>query len=147
MIIPNDIFFDEVTRLIGQGEAVTITVRGTSMTPFLRNGRDRVVLAPFEDEDLVRGAIVLFRYGDRHLLHRIVHRNGQNIEIQGDALFTTERATVADAVAVVKAIVRPNNHIVRNGSVSWRLSCLVSSLHNSPRRLLYAIRSMIVKRA
>jgi signal peptidase I len=142
--IPNNIFFDEVARLIEQGEAVTISVRGTSMTPFLRDGRDRVVLTPFSDEDLVRGAVVLFRYRDRHLLHRIIKRTGEQIKIQGDALFTTEAATVSDVVAVVKAIVRPSGHTIRSGSVGWRYMWVISARRNGLRRLLSPLKHAIL---
>jgi signal peptidase I len=144
--IPNNIFFDEVTRLIEQGEAVTITVRGTSMTPCLRDGRDRVILAPFVDADLVRGTVVLFRYKGRHILHRIIRRTGDGLEIQGDAVPTTESATVADVVAVVKEIVRPNGHVIHNGSVRWRLIWVVGRCRRGLRKLLHALKHTVKDR-
>jgi hypothetical protein len=134
--IPNSIFFEEVERLIAQGENVTIVVRGTSMTPFLRNGRDRVVLTPFSDGDLVRGAVVLFRYRGRHLLHRIVRHTGECFEIQGDAVLTTEKATLADVVAVVREVVREDGTVVRNGTAQWRRMWLCNLRKRQLRRLL-----------
>ncbi|MDR0907717.1 MAG: S24/S26 family peptidase [Rikenellaceae bacterium] len=144
--IPNNIFFDEVTRLIEQGEAVTITVRGTSMTPFLRDGRDKVILTPFEDADLARGAVVLFRHKERHILHRIIRRRGNSLEIQGDALFTTETATVTDVVAVVKEIVRPSGRVIRNGSVCWRYMWVISARRNGLRKLLHALKHRMMNK-
>lgn len=117
--IPNDIFFTEVERFIADGHEVSLTVSGTSMRPFLQNGRDKVVLAPFSDAELIPGAIVLFRHNGKHLLHRIAGRSGENLEIQGDSVPTTEKATVTDVVAVVKEVIRDNGKIVFNGSARW----------------------------
>ena len=47
MQISNDIFFAEVERLLGEGGEVVITIRGNSMQPMLRDGRDKVVLVIF----------------------------------------------------------------------------------------------------
>lgn len=117
--IPNDIFFAEVERLIAEGQDVSLTLIGTSMRPFLQNGRDRVVLSPFSDRELVPGAVVLFRYRGNHLLHRIISRNGEQFEIQGDSVPHCEQATISDVVAIVKEVVRPNGRTIRNGSYVW----------------------------
>lgn len=119
--IPNDIFFAEVERLVGEGSEVRLTVSGTSMRPFLRNGRDSVVVGPFSDGELIPGAIVLFRYRDGHLLHRIVAREGEMLEIQGDAVPSTEKAAVGDVVAVVKQVMKENGRAISNGSAKWDL--------------------------
>jgi phage repressor protein C with HTH and peptisase S24 domain len=136
MKISNSAFFAEVEHLISLGQEVTITVRGTSMTPFLHNGRDRVVLVPFSERELTRGTVVLFRYKGRHLLHRIVRRTGEELEIQGDNVYTTEQATVADVVAVVRKVIRPSGHIIHNGSVRWRVIWVFSARRRGLRKLL-----------
>lgn len=118
--IPNEPFFAEVERLVGEGRDVCIAVRGSSMRPLLCDGRDSVVLAPFADGELTAGAVVLFRHGGRHLLHRIVKRTGQNLELQGDASPVVEKAAAADVAAIVREIIKDNGRIVRNGSPEWR---------------------------
>jgi phage repressor protein C with HTH and peptisase S24 domain len=140
MKISNSVFFAEVEHLISLGQEVTVTVVGTSMMPFLRNGRDRVVLVPFSEEELKRGAVVLFRYGGRHLLHRIVRRTGDALEIQGDNVYTTEQATVADVVAVVREVIRPSGHVIHNGSVRWRVIWVFSARRRGLRKILSALK-------
>ena len=49
--IDNGIFFREVERLLDEGDSVTIRVRGNSMRPLLRNGRDRIILKKATEED------------------------------------------------------------------------------------------------
>lgn len=117
--IPNDIFFAEVERLIAEGREVRMKVNGTSMRPFLQSGRDTVVLAPFSNEELTPGTIVLFRHHGKHILHRIIARDGENLIIQGDSVPTTEKATIGDVVAIVKEVVRENGRVVRNDSAQW----------------------------
>lgn len=53
--IDNGIFFREVERLLDEGDSVTIRVRGNSMRPLLRNGRDRIILKKATEEDLCKG--------------------------------------------------------------------------------------------
>ena len=42
--ISNRDFFDYVERTIAEGHSVTIPVKGVSMHPFIRNGKDKAVL-------------------------------------------------------------------------------------------------------
>ncbi|MDR1653739.1 MAG: S24/S26 family peptidase [Prevotellaceae bacterium] len=107
-IIDNELFFSEIEKIISAGENVSITVKGRSMMPLLHNRRDAVVLAPVDTKTLAVGQIVLFRYNERHLLHRIVKIDGDNIVIQGDGTRSAENATRADIVAVAVAIIRKN---------------------------------------
>ena len=60
-----------------QGQEVVLTVTGNSMAPFLRHGRDRVVLVKAADPAALQpGDIPLFRRTNgRFVLHRIVERD------------------------------------------------------------------------
>ena len=44
MIVDNDTFFADVLQMLDQGKRVTIPVKGYSMLPFIRGGKDLVVL-------------------------------------------------------------------------------------------------------
>ena len=46
MRLDNRIFFDEVARQLATGREVEIRMKGHSMRPLLRDGRDVAVLAP-----------------------------------------------------------------------------------------------------
>ncbi|MDR2823993.1 MAG: S24/S26 family peptidase [Prevotellaceae bacterium] len=119
--IANNLFFSEIERILATGENVSITVKGRSMTPLLRNGRDAVVLSPANVRALKVGQIVLFRHRERHLLHRIVKIDGENLVIQGDGTRNTEDAMRSDVVGVVVTIIRKNGGkiILPNGWESF----------------------------
>lgn len=83
LIIPNNELFDEVCRLLEEGKRVSILAKGNSMLPFIRGGRDSVLLekAP---ENLQRGDIVLFKTEGHYVLHRILHIDEDRVTLMGD---------------------------------------------------------------
>lgn len=59
-----------------QGQEVVLTITGNSMRPFLRHGKDQVVLVKADPADLMPGDVPLYRRRDGHfVLHRIVARD------------------------------------------------------------------------
>lgn len=134
--LPNDLLFAEVTRALAEGRTVRLTLVGNSMQPFLRNGRDTVVLAPFTPEELRPGVIVLFRYRGLYLLHRIVRHHGDRFTICGDANLRPEYATLSDICGIVRSIVRPSGRTVDCRSLSWQLRSRLWMLLRPFRRYL-----------
>lgn len=97
-----------IEESIKAGTTVQLTVRGNSMSPLLMDGVDVVRLRPFIPAELKPGVIILFRYKERFVLHRIIHisrsDSQQNskaiITAKGDAMTKIEILTVADVIAV-----------------------------------------------
>ena len=119
--LPNDIFFAEVERMIAEERQVVLRVRGNSMRPFIRSDRTRVQLSPCQPQSLKKGDIVLFRFRGRHILHRIIRRDGERFLLAGDGNYRkTETCTVNDIVAVVVAVIRPDGRTVECTSLRWR---------------------------
>jgi len=106
--IPNTDALKIIEESIKAGTTVQLTVRGNSMSPLLMDGVDVVRLRPFIPAELKPGVIILFRYKERFVLHRIIHlslpdnlQNGEAIiTAKGDAMTKTEILTFADVVAV-----------------------------------------------
>ena len=106
--IPNTDALKIIEESIKAGTTVQLTVRGNSMSPLLMDGVDVVTLRPFIPAELKPGVIILFRYKERFVLHRIIHislsDNQQNSQViitaKGDAMTKTETITLADIVAV-----------------------------------------------
>lgn len=96
MNVDNEIYFALVDDQLAEGQTVRIVLRGTSMLPTLREG-DVLSLAPVAGTPSV-GDVVLFRYGGRHLLHRVVSRDGDRLTMQGDNCYNTESCEVKDVV-------------------------------------------------
>lgn len=101
-----------IEESIREGKSVSLTVKGNSMSPLLRDGKDVVKLVPFRPEEIKRGDVILFRYGARFLLHRIISIDRSNQEdpaiiTKGDALKNTENTRMS---AVVALAVLPERH-------------------------------------
>lgn len=81
MRLDNRIFFDEVARQLATGREVEIRMKGHSMRPLLRDGRDIAVLAPCRGEEVRYGDVLLFRSGGRYILHRVLRREGGTLTL------------------------------------------------------------------
>lgn len=103
--IPNEVFFEEVERLLHEGQSVKIIVQGTSMSPHFISGKDYVIVSPPKKDvkkSILRGDIVLFHIGESVHLHRIIHYFGTLLEIRGDGCYGSyEKATSSDIIGVV----------------------------------------------
>lgn len=104
--IDNDEFFSYVLELLKEGKEVTIPVKGTSMLPLIRGGRDTVVLEGVESmtpEGVERRyvkptEIVLFRAGGRYILHRILAIEDGVAQIQGDGILKNKEYCPSDNI-------------------------------------------------
>lgn len=120
--IDNDIFFSWVEDEIAAGHSVHFRLRGNSMFPLLRNGKDVVVLEKCPAEALKPMDVVLFRYKGKHVLHRIICRDGDNLLIQGDgSIVAKEQCSVYDVVGKVVQVCRPHGKTVSVESWKWRV--------------------------
>jgi len=129
--IDNNTYFDAVTTMLKEGQDVTINVRGASMLPFLSESRsDQVILEGAEagtpdGRERVKvnvNDIVLFRLGDRYILHRILKINDNDIaEIQGDGILNAKEHCHRDQIlARVSTIIRCGKDAINTKSSTYR---------------------------
>ena len=119
--IPNDLFFAWVDTEIAAGRSVQFRLKGISMFPLIRNVKDEVLLRPCSTEELRPMDVVLFKYRGKHLLHRIIRREGNRLLIQGDGSYVAQEQCTTDAViGKVQAIVRPSGKVLPVESWQWR---------------------------
>lgn len=91
------------------------------MFPLLRNDKDEVILHPCQSDELLPMDVVLFRYKGRHLLHRIIRREGAHLLLQGDGSYVArEECSVDDVVGKVRSIVRPSGKVIPVDHWQWR---------------------------
>lgn len=109
--VPNDIFLPEVARMVADGMSVTLRGKGNSMFPFIKGGRDSVVLQ--KAASLRKGDIVLAKTTDeRFVLHRIIGIEEDHITLMGDGnLIGTEQSTKKDVLAKAVKIIRNGCYI------------------------------------
>lgn len=126
IVIPNDIFFAEAERLIGEGCDTEIFAKGYSMRPFIRSDRTRVRLSPCDTGLLQRGDVVLFRYRGRHVMHRIANRSEDEFIMAGDGnIGITEHCTSADIIARMTAVITRRGRVISCDSGLWRTASTV----------------------
>lgn len=129
--IDNNTYFNAVTTMLKEGQDVTINVRGASMLPFLSESRsDQVILEGAEagtpdGRERVKvnvNDIVLFRLGDRYILHRILKINDNDIaEIQGDGILNAKEHCHRDQIlARVSTIIRSGKDAINTKSSTYR---------------------------
>ncbi len=95
----------EAVRLVDEGMAVTLAVKGASMLPFIIGGHESVVLT--RPGEIAPGDVVLARIdGRRHVLHRVVEISGDRVELMGDGnIAGREVCTRADVLARADEVV------------------------------------------
>ena len=74
--VPLDQLAPIMAECMEQGQEVVLTITGNSMSPFLRNKKDQVVLTTCDPTALQPGDVPLYRRrSGRYVLHRIVERD------------------------------------------------------------------------
>lgn len=121
-VLSNRVLFQEVKKLVAEGRTVTVKVKGRSMTPFLHDGTDSVVLSRCLPDELVRGDIVLASdAAGRVVLHRILKVEGNRLVLMGDGNCRgTETVKKEDVAGIVTGVVR-NGHTIDCNTTLWRM--------------------------
>ena len=120
--IPNDCFFAWVEQEIRCGRSVRFRMKGNSMLPLLREGKDEVLLSACRAEDLKRWDVVLFHYKGRHILHRFIKKEGDCYRMQGDGVCAFhEECEGEDIIGIAKQVYRPSGKPVSVSSFRWRM--------------------------
>jgi Peptidase S24-like. len=102
----DDVFFAQIHAMVSEGRSVSIRIKGNSMMPFIRSGKDFVVLSPLEREPQV-GDILLAVCKGKHILHRVISVREKTVILMGDGnLRETEVCFKSDIVAIVTKILR-----------------------------------------
>lgn len=145
-VVPNEIFFENLLSVIRETGMVTFVVKGFSMFPFLRNGKDMVCLRQYEGGELKRGDVVLFLFNGHYILHRIIKKtdtpSGTRYMLCGDGNVSgVEYASRETVFGVMEKRITPSGKEWRCSSFSWRfLSCVWMRLRPVRRYLLAVAR-------
>lgn len=109
----------EIETRLREGNSVTIMVRGWSMRPLLFNLRDSAVIAPITGE-LKCGDVVVFKYKERMLLHRIMVIEGDNLIIKGDGVpYSREQVKREAVLGIMREAIRRSERRISCDSPQW----------------------------
>lgn len=107
-----------IAESLAEGSEVYITVRGNSMSPFLRDGRDQAVFAALDGRHIRRGDIVFYqRSGGQFVMHRVYEVTSDGVmTMLGDAQWTLEPGIRPDQLrAFVPRVVRKGREVSCEG--------------------------------
>ena len=77
---------------------------------------------PSGSQALQPGDVVLFRCCGRHILHRIVRRDGDRLTLAGDGNYRiTEQCTTRDVAGIAVRVIRASGRVVGCDSPGWQL--------------------------
>lgn len=118
-MIHNTSFLPVMEAMVRQGQTVPVSLAGNSMMPFLKNGRDTVIVSP-PDAPFRRGDLVFYiRPGGQYVMHRIHHIRDGMLYIVGDAHTEIEGPVDPGTVfGVVREVIRKRKSLSR-GSFCW----------------------------
>ena len=143
MYFPNDVFIPFVLEELKQvpDKTAVINLRGNSMRPFLKNERDKAVLA-LPKGPCQKGDAVLAEVSPKHfVLHRIVNIDGDKITLRGDGNLGDEHCLASDIRAKAVGFLRKGRTTpdLTTGR-KWRLySWFWTRLYPIRRYLLFAL--------
>ena len=112
-IMDIDAYMPVLQELLAQGQSVSLTVTGESMSPFLRHGRDQIRLAAVTAPPK-RGDMVFFRRRNgQYIMHRVLRRMPDgNYAIIGDGQQQVEAPIAPEQIfAVVTQVCRKGTWI------------------------------------
>lgn len=148
-IVDADEFMPCVLGMLADGARVPLLVSGNSMAPFLRDGRDTVIISALHRERrLHRGDIAFFTRPDgSYVMHRVIRTDGAGVYFIGDAQSVTEGPVPRErVVAAVDTVIR-RGRTVRRSSATWRFFSDVRTLRPlimPPYRLYCRLRCFFV---
>lgn len=131
-----------ICECISSGKSVRIPIKGTSMLPLLREGRDSAVLSACGEPS--RGDVVLYRRenGD-YVLHRIIAVNGDSYTMCGDNQHIVERGIRRDHIIAVMTSYYKGEREMRTDSLSYKLYCAWRVFIRRAKNLLLRIRKRL----
>ncbi|MBQ8276970.1 MAG: S24/S26 family peptidase [Bacteroidaceae bacterium] len=144
--LPNDILIPEIKRIVDEGRTATFRVRGFSMRPFLEDRRDKVLLSPFDKENVRVGDVVLAEISPgTYVLHRVIEKQEGNITLRGDGnVYGVEKCRIDNIIGLVTAFYRKGRKkpdMVTSGK--WRVYSALWPSSPFIRRVLLAFQRRI----
>ena len=143
-VIPNIDFFTLLEQELDEKGSVVFIVKGFSMQPILRNNRDQVLLTKV-DGGLQEGDICLFKVHGKHILHRLIRREGDSLYMRGDNVIDhCDICTPEDVVGVVKTVYRDGKSVSPT-SRKWHIITILHRLYMRVRHFFGKIYHKIFK--
>ena len=120
MHIDESISFEFFLSVLNETGSVRIPVNGRSMRPFLKEGRDKVILTKADAHSIKKGDIVVYKKGDAYILHRVVSLDGGVISIMGDNENNPDCGISPESVVATVECVERNGKVINKNHPLWQ---------------------------
>lgn len=138
-------FVSNLKELIDDGNEVTVTVAGWSMTPFLRHQRDQVLLKRPTVSLKVNDIVFYQRKTGQYVLHRINKVKPDGYYMMGDHQLTLEGPIDAGAIFAIVTEVERNGRWISVESFGWKLFSYLWRILYPLRKFAYCARKAVRK--
>lgn len=123
--VPNGILMPEIDRMLRSGTKVTLRTKGDSMFPFIRGGRDSVVLE-YDPQPRPGDIVLAMTDAGNYVLHRLMTVDGEAAVLMGDGNVACRESCSTGAICgkVVRIIragreVDPYSPVERAKAAVW----------------------------
>lgn len=142
-VITNEALVTEIERLIKEGSQVSFKPKGVSMHPFIRGGKDTVLLD--KPGRVQKGDIALARVAPAtYVLHRVTDTTENTVILMGDGnTVSMERCRQEDVIAIAVTIEKGGKTIDCR-SKSHQLKAAIWRMLRPVRRYLLAIYRRVI---
>lgn len=110
--------------VLNESGTVTLPVQGKSMLPFLKEGRDSVILRP-SDGQYKKGDIVVYKRGNAYFMHRIISVGDGTVSIMGDNEINPDSGVDVKRIAAVVNAVKRGGKSVKPDSLLWKFYSVI----------------------
>ena len=135
---------NNIERSIKELGYAVAPIAGTSMMPFLKEGRDRVELKPYCHHRLKKGEVVLYKKNDGTLvLHRIIKtENGEFFTVLGDHQFNNDEWVNKNQIIAVACGFFIKGRYINEKTRWYRLYKKIWLCNLNFRRIILAVLSL-----
>jgi hypothetical protein len=142
-VVDTRLWLATICKLLDEQDEVSLTVTGNSMSPFLADKRDRVILTKHFSK-IRRGMIMLYRRSNgQYVLHRVVKCKKDKVCFCGDNQTVVEADLPTDCVIAKVVKVWRNGKLVQENNLSWKFYAHIWLALRPIRRVMFRANSLI----
>ena len=143
-------FMPIIEEMLACGQSVELSVRGKSMRPLLKEGRDSVILSPVKGEVKKYDIPLYKRVDGSYVIHRAVGIDGDKFTMAGDNQYVYERNVDRGQILALVTAIRRGDRLVRAESVYLRLYAKIwhhtRTLRHLPIRVLRRLKRLFLSK-
>lgn len=120
--VENLVLLESIAELLKEGKNVEFRVKGNSMLPFFKH--DKTIVNLKKVNTYFKYDVVLAKYNDKVLLHRIIKIKKDKYILRGDGLISKEEVSLENIYGKVESF-QTNNENIKKYKIKVRIWLLL----------------------